>query len=344
MSSNRQPIFWALVFFSMLFQALSVEAKCVPVGDIKAVTISPTVLSSLSKLNMDREGIFRAIHAVSEPETSGCWAGASGNFDGQIVSVGVLQWNYGQNSLQPMIRRYREKFATEAAFRVNIGNVMPIFGKLIFSEGCRRIPITTDCQTTLEAQSQNGRLNSVVREEFDNLFNSETMIQIQVDRFIALVQSVSDDLSRIFPSEHVTSLKVKWAIDTKTQQGSFPGNADIARTRKSLASASAERKRVSIAGIVHWYEGLCSTIDQGGIWRDCSFNIAEWTKLNSTGAVSDEQCELLHFTFLRSRVAQGMSGYWQALSFQRRARIILGVGSVGGDIQKLPATTSRLAP
>ncbi len=343
MSISRLHVFWASFFLSVLTQVAGVDAKCIPVSDVKTVMISEKVLSSISSLNMDRESVFKAIHTVSEPETSGCWAGTSGNFDGQIVSVGVLQWNYGQNSLQPLMRRYREKFATESAFNSSIGKLMPHFGKLVFSEGCRRIPITTDCQNILENQSQNGRLDSIFRDEFDSLFNSDDMIQIQVDRFIALLQSVKDDLHRIFPSEPITGLKVKWAIDTKTQQGNFPRNADIERTRKSLASASAERKRTSIAGIVHWYEGLCSTIDQGGISHDCSFNITEWTKLNSSGAISEEQCELLHLTFLRSRVAQVMSGYWQALAFQRRARIILGVGSVGGDIQKRPIITSWLA-
>jgi len=39
---------------------------------------------------------------------------------------------------------------------------------------------------------------------------------------------------------------------------------------------------------------------------------------------------MLHLTFLRSRTAIGNSGRWQALTFERRAKIILGVGSVSG--------------
>ncbi len=33
-----------------------------------------------------------------------CFAGLSGDFDGQGISFGVLQWNFGQDSLQPLLR------------------------------------------------------------------------------------------------------------------------------------------------------------------------------------------------------------------------------------------------
>src|SRR5437899_4422439 len=34
-----------------------------------------------------------------------CFAGLSGDFDGQGISFGVLQWNLGQGSLQPLLRK-----------------------------------------------------------------------------------------------------------------------------------------------------------------------------------------------------------------------------------------------
>lgn len=33
-----------------------------------------------------------------------CFAGLSGDFDGQGMSLGVLQWNFGQDSLQPLLK------------------------------------------------------------------------------------------------------------------------------------------------------------------------------------------------------------------------------------------------
>src|SRR5215813_6543768 len=47
-------------------------------------------------------------------------AGVSGNFDGQGISLGVLQWNIGSNSLQPIIR-YLGKSA--------VTSTMPKFGE-----------------------------------------------------------------------------------------------------------------------------------------------------------------------------------------------------------------------
>jgi hypothetical protein len=38
-----------------------------------------------------------------------CFAGVSGDFDGQGISFGVLQWNFGQNSLQPLLDEMIDK-------------------------------------------------------------------------------------------------------------------------------------------------------------------------------------------------------------------------------------------
>jgi hypothetical protein len=38
-----------------------------------------------------------------------CFSGLSGDFDGQGISFGVLQWNFGQKSLQPLLREMRDQ-------------------------------------------------------------------------------------------------------------------------------------------------------------------------------------------------------------------------------------------
>jgi hypothetical protein len=48
------------------------------------------------------------------------------------------------------------------------------------------------------------------------------------------------------------------------------------------------------------------------------------------GMIDPEQYEMLQLTFLRSRTAVGNSGRWQALTFSRRGKIVLGIGSVSG--------------
>src|SRR6185369_10701434 len=43
-----------------------------------------------------------------------CFAGLSGDFDGQGVSFGVLQWNFGQGSLQPLLKRMCDDYPETA--------------------------------------------------------------------------------------------------------------------------------------------------------------------------------------------------------------------------------------
>ncbi len=38
-----------------------------------------------------------------------CFTGITGDFDGQGISFGVLQWNFGQNSLQPLLKEMIQK-------------------------------------------------------------------------------------------------------------------------------------------------------------------------------------------------------------------------------------------
>src|SRR3989454_8043846 len=52
---------------------------------------------------------FRCVALTGAFETNqpppDCFAGLSGDFDGQGISFGVLQWNLGQGSLQPLLRK-----------------------------------------------------------------------------------------------------------------------------------------------------------------------------------------------------------------------------------------------
>ena len=123
---------------------------------------------------------------------------------------------------------------------------------------------------------------------------------------------------------------MRWAIDTRVQQGGLPADEDIARLRVKLAAMPAAERWPRLAAIVRWYGALADTIDQDGIARDHAWNVARWTCLIDHHLIDPEQYELLSLTFLRSRTAIGNSGRWQALTFERRAKIILGVGSVSG--------------
>lgn len=68
---------------------------------------------------------YRCLALTSSFETGAtipdCFAGLSGDFDGQGISFGVLQWNFGQDSLQPLLKRMCTDYG-ETARQVFHGN------------------------------------------------------------------------------------------------------------------------------------------------------------------------------------------------------------------------------
>lgn len=64
---------------------------------------APKPLPPFSK---DRKPLETALEITGDFETEGDpWTQVTGNFDGEGASLGILQWNFGQNSIQPLIRK-----------------------------------------------------------------------------------------------------------------------------------------------------------------------------------------------------------------------------------------------
>ncbi|MEI9851690.1 MAG: hypothetical protein WDN24_13535 [Sphingomonas sp.] len=318
--------------------AAPAHADCRKVGDVDSKSGKPAFLkidageaAKLAQIGVDRALIFASMVDTSVPETGGCWAAPAGNFDGQVISVGMSQWNFGTGSLQPLLKSWKARFATNAAF-VNARTVLaPVYGELIFSDGCLKVPATVKCQTDLlAAQDATGKLDPVLSGELTAVFETDLMLQVMTDAYVKLLSSVADDLHRVFPNGPITPRKIKWAIDTKVQQGGFPADEDISRLRAKLAALQPADRPARLKAVVAWYKALGDSVDQDGIKWDIGWNAQRWNCLIDAGAVDDEEYELLNLSYLRSRVASGNSGRWQALTFQRRAKIILGVGSIGG--------------
>jgi len=304
---------------------------CRRVGDVPTIRIDPAAAARLVEIGLDRAGIFARMAETSIPETMGCWAMPAGNFDSQLISVGMAQWNFGTGSLQPVLTAWRQQFRHKRDYKRMRDALAPTYGKLLFSKPCRAVPIADTCRTAiLAAEDAKGRLTPVLAAELTALFESDAMLQVQTDTYIALLDQVRLDLLRVFPAGPMTLRKVRWAIDTRVQQGFLPGDEDIARLRAKLAVLPETERAPRLRAIVDWYGALARTIDQDGIARDAPWNVAAWTCLIDTGRVDPEQYELMNLTFLRSRTAIGNSGRWQALAFERRAKIVLDVGSVSG--------------
>lgn len=301
---------------------------CRQVGDAPGLVVDADSTARLGAIGLDRAAIFAQMHETSIPETSGCWADPTGNFDGQLVSVGMSQWNFGTGSLQPLLKAWKRG---ERHFGRTRKALMPVYGKTIFSRDCLAVPVKDKCrEKILAAHGADGKLNPVLRGELTALFESDAMLQVQLDTYLVLLEGVRQDLLRVFPGETITPRKVRWAVDTKVQQGGFPLDADLARLRGKLAAMPEGERWDRLAAIFAWYGALARSIDQDGVQRDWAWNMDRWGCMLDKRRIDAEQYEMLHLTFLRSRTAIGNSGRWQALTFERRAKIILGVGSVAG--------------
>jgi len=323
-------LFFALAIFAATTPILS---DCVPVPETDSeLIVDPVATAAMSKAKLEAGELFSVMRIVSQYETGGCWAGATGNSDGQWLSVGVMQWNFRQKSLQPLLRRFREKFPTQADFIRERNRLMPQFGKELFSPSCRAVPLGLNCGKFLENQyvGANKGLSPELKSEVDNLFNSLVMRQIQVDYFARNLTRVLDDLERIFGATEPAAWQVAWAMDLKTQQNRFPADASIKRIREELSQQGLGKRRERLDGIIEWYHGLCKSGNAEGVQHDCDYNRDAWHDQIENHYPTRDREEAVHFTHLVSRTAQNKEGQYQADAFQRRATIAFGKGSVHG--------------
>lgn len=307
------------------------RAPCREVGDLPFIRIDPESAARLAGIGVDRAGVFALMRETSIPETMGCWAMPVGNFDSQLISVGMSQWNYGTGSLQPVLKAWKKRLGGK--FGRTRKALAPTYGKLLFSHDCLAVPVKDKCRRgVLAAHGPDGKLNPVMIAELTAIFESDAMIQVQADAYVALLEAVRLDLLRVFAGQPITWRKVRWAVDTKVQQGFFPNDEDLARLRGKLAAMPEAQRWERLRAIFDWYRASASTIDQDGVQRDYAWNWAAWNCMIDRNRIDPEAYEMLHLTYIRSRTAIGNSGRWQALTFERRAKIILGVGSVSGKI------------
>jgi hypothetical protein len=303
--------------------------ECRRVGEVAFLRIDPQAAARLAEIGLDRRAVFERMAETSIPETMGCWAMPVGDFDGQLVSVGMSQWNYGTGSLQPVLRAWKK--ALGGRFGRTRKVLAPVYGRLIFSRDCLAVPVRDTCRREiLAAHGGDGKLGAGMLGELTAVFESDAMLQVQTDAYVALLLDVRADLLRVFAGQPITMRKVRWAVDTKVQQGFFPADEDLARLRGKLAAMPEVERWERLRAVFDWYGALARSVDQDGVGRDYAWNVAQWRCMIDKGRIDPEQYEMLHLTFLRSRTAVGNSGRWQALTFSRRGKIVLGIGSVSG--------------
>jgi hypothetical protein len=295
------------------------------------LTISDEAREAMAKAGLGSVDLYRTLRIVARYETSGCWASATGDFDGQLLSVGVMQWNFGQGTLQPLLKRFSEKFSSQEHFRQVRDELMPRYGETFFDLSCRTPRIQEKCKAFLKSKMTGSKrdLDAELKKEIDALFNNASMRQIQLDYFARSVTSVLSDLARVFETNHPAPWQVAWAVDLKTQQGNkFPTDKNIQRIRQEGETLAVDERKKRLNGVIKWYEGLCESGSSQGIKFDCPYNVKTWPTLVDRAVEEKARERTVHFTYLVSKTAQNDDGAYQGNAFQRRAAMAFGRGSV----------------
>lgn len=334
-----------LLIFTLALASRIASADCLNTSQHEDLSLSSAALKDLSFIHVDADFIWRSIIATSIPETNGCWGGPTGNSDNQLLSAGIQQWNFGQNSIQRLLKMFRMKDGPNLDL---VKQYMPIYGGRFFSEGCLRdsgnviirsasqTKISSTCYDFLVSQQDTkpGSLNPQFAKEVEALFESPVMRQIQVDEFVRNISVHKTDLQNYFGSRP-TELQIKWTIDITTQQGGLPPLTDAVRAREKFKALSDENKQNDVLNTARWYEGACQFSDTEGVGSshsDCTYNVPRYVAFAQSGAWRSRPvvADLLLLTRIKSRTAQTKSGVYQAICFERRAQIALGCGMVTG--------------
>jgi len=164
------------------------------------------------------------------------------------------------------------------------------------------------------------------------IFETDAMLQVQADTAFGLMDKSIDFIQRLFDKTQVTDREFHFVFDTIVHAGGFGElesfKADAARGFRNGLADGEKSKRAAMKGILLWYAGHAFSPDQDGIKCDWRYNLERWGERVANGTVSDIEYKLFMMSWLRARYTSGQRGRWQALAFQRRAKIALNDGSV----------------
>lgn len=264
-------------------------------------------------LEVSDESWFRiALEITGDFETAGSpWSNVTNDFDQQGISCGVLQWNIGKGSLQPLVK---------AVGRDVVNRHMPNFGGELWDACHRTIP---EGLSIVRAWQPAGSLRQAVLRELQSLFGSEEMIEQQIaaardkgEKAMLLANKWAAD-SR--GAGRCTLREFCWFFDLISQSGSLKGlwYADV---EAFLAGHGAG----AVDFICDW---LAAPPPEEIHQKDGKKNAALWR-----GNVAPDQLPLFALSYLR---AQKSDSPYHVLTMNRRGTISATRGWVNGDEEDL---------
>lgn len=254
------------------------------------------------------EWLDTALQVTGSFETDGDpWSDVTGNFDDEGISCGVLQWNIGQGSLQPMVKAVGLSVVTQ---------FMPNYGSQFWQACNALIPAGL---AIVRSWQINHRLNPAVEAELRAFMGCDAMkgqqrlavagVAKQAER---LATTWAQDARSAPPTLH----EFCWFFDLVTQNGGLKGltYADVQAFISQHAAGQA---------VVKVCEWLGAVSNQIAGWRDARKNCVAWA------GVSDKaQVDLLVLSYLR---VQKSLAAWRYDAMNRKGTIAVKFGTVHGE-------------
>lgn len=255
---------------------------------------------------LPRDWIEKALKVTGHFEDSADPFGAvSGDFDGMGISLGVLQWNIGQNSLQPLIR---------ALGQAKVVELMPVFGRDLWQAANNTLP---NGLAIVRSWQTGATLRAPVRAELKALTHSTAFVEQQIAK-ATLVAQQAFAAARVFAAEdpaygQPTLPLFAWFFDVWTQNGGlkglgFPDVRDFIRANGITRADDV---------VCDWLSTRPTSLAGA---KDAARNASLWRN-----AVPDNRLSLFVLSFLR---AQRSNEQWRADVLNRKATIVVGRGFV----------------
>jgi hypothetical protein len=171
--------------------------------NIKAVDFTP--IDPLCQTLIDNAtGKFEGRSSLATMYTN-----VAGNFDNMGLSVGILQWNYGSGSLQPLLRLYISRYGAEKmdAYFDKLGKISPT------------ATMGTAAAITESKKWQDGiTVKEAWRTAWKNLLGSQEFTDIQNEK----INTVWSKTLTVTQSWSLSSIRAKaFFLDIVTQNGSM---------------------------------------------------------------------------------------------------------------------------
>lgn len=253
---------------------------------------------SVSALEVDLFDCFSKVTGKFEGNKG--FANLSGNFDGQGISAGVLQWNLGQGSLQPILLEmleasgYAGLFVNELTELASLNPAQAVSKSLLYQES--------------------NKLRGDFKLAFTSLLTDPQSINVQ-KKYMRKIYKASSTLVTKFGFSSDSLLANLFFFDLITNSGSMktitPENIDAVMSDPDLLESTLTEISTFVASTGNYYE-----------------NTSEIYSDDALGLLSEEQIKLLVIAYFRASLS---SQAWKLVAFARRAAIAMGSGYINKE-------------